>query len=304
MVPSTKAFCFTPRDSATFASEDHRHIWLVEQILVGNQPCLIGGPNKSLKTSVMLDLALSLCSGAPFLNKFPVPEPVRVAVVSGENRIATVQETAHRICQEKDIYLDDCDVFWQTDLPCLSSAEDRDQLQRGLEAAKVKVVFIDPLYLCLLGGQETISTSNLYEVGPLLLKATRACLDVGATPVFVHHATKTAVRKADGGPLELDDLAFAGIGEFARQWLLLNRRIPYQIGNGRHTLNMVVGGSFGHSNLWRVDVDERKAGTERQWRVMVISPEEDYPLMPIPPKAPYRSARKGKSLVGNNGICQ
>jgi len=89
----------------------------------------------------------------------------------------------------------------------------------------VKVAIIDPLYLCLMGGADRASANNLYEVGPVLFKAAKACLLAGATPVFLHHATKSAKKNAE--PLDLEDLAWAGIGEFARQWLLLNRREPF-----------------------------------------------------------------------------
>jgi replicative DNA helicase len=278
-------FRFVPRDSQTFASEDHRHTWLVSQVLAADQPCVIGGPKKSLKTSVMLDLAISLGSATAFLGKFCVPEQVRVAVLSGESGTATLQETARRICESRRIELSACNVLWQTDLPCLSSPEDRDELQRGLAAAEVKVVVIDPLFLCLLGGQSKVSASNLYEIGPVLFQASKACLDAGATPVLLHHATKAAGRKADASePLELDDLAFSGVGEFARQWLLVNRREPYQLGSGQHALTMAVGGSAGHSGVWQVDVEEGRAGTERRWEVRVgsmgPSSVEHYPQSP------------------------
>jgi hypothetical protein len=266
--PRTSGFTFRPKDSAAFEKERYAHRWLVENVLVADQPAVIGGPKKSLKTSLAIDLAVSLGTGTPFLGTFRVPERARVAVLSGESGAATLQETARRVCASKRMKLADCDILWQSDLPRLSDPGDRDLLREGLIAAAVRVAVIDPLYLCLLGGQDKASASNLYEVGPLLRDAARACLDAGATPVLVHHATKGAGRKADGSePPELDDLAFAGIGEFARQWLLVNRREPYRPGTGSHALNLAVGGSAGHSAHWLLDVREGMAGTDRGWRV-------------------------------------
>ena len=45
----------------------------------------------------------------------------------------------------------------------------------------------------------------------------------------------------------------SGIGEWARQWLLLQRRCPYQ-SDGNHELWMRCGGSAGHAGLYAVDI--------------------------------------------------
>jgi replicative DNA helicase len=293
--PSEPGFDFKPIDSATFAAAVRRQEWLVEGVLASDQPGVIGGPKKSLKTSVAVDLALSIGSGKPFLGKFPVPQKVRVAVLSGESGTAALQETARRVCKAKGVSLTDCDVLWQTELPQLGNAGDRQRLQAGLTTRGVKLVIIDPLYLCLLGGAEKVSASNLFEVGPLLLKVGRACLDAGATPLLLHHATKSAAALKKGEPLDLEDLAFAGIGEFARQWMLLGRREPFQPGTGSHALTLAVGGSAGQSSVWQLDVEEGVLGADgkcRRWAVRVSAPAAAGRAERPPAGGPHRQGKQ------------
>jgi hypothetical protein len=260
---------FTPLTSAEFEQAKLSLRWLVKGILVAKQPVVIGGPKKSLKTSIALDLAISLGTATPFLGKFAVRRRHRVAVFSGESGNATIRETARRICDAKGLSLGDCDVFWDFDLPQLNLAKDRKELRAILKELKIDVVVIDPLYLCLLGSKGSTAT-NLFEVGRILRRAAKACLDAGATPILIHHAIKGADAKT--GMLDLDSLAFAGIGEFARQWILLGRRFPFKPGSGKHELIMTVGGSAGHSGAWKVDVDEGKLQTDfsgRRWQLSV-----------------------------------
>jgi replicative DNA helicase len=265
--------------SAALEQMDARHRWLIKHVLVRGQPVLLGGPKKSLKTSIMLDAALSLGTGRPFLGKFEVPERVRVAVLSGESGQVTVRETALRVAQAKGVKLSACDVLWGFDLPRLGVEADLQALSAGLRDNEVGVVFIDPAYLCLLAGTPDLQANNMFQVGPLLLRVAKVCSDAGTTLVLVHHTTKPAgtVRTQAGEPLELEDLAYSGFQEFARQWLLVNRRQKYEPGSGKHLLWLSIGGSAGHSGCWGVDVEEGRLGDDfggRSWFVRVRSMEE------------------------------
>lgn len=228
-----------------------------------------------MKTSVAIDLAVSLASGTKFLGELDVYRPRRVAVLSGESGAFTLQETARRVCAARGVSLAGLPIGWQFDLPQLADPNDLAALGEGLAADGIEVVVVDPLYLALLAGTVDLQASNLYQMGPLLLGVARACLAAGATPVLLHHSTRPAGKTNE--PLELTDLAYSGIAEFARQWLLVSRRERYDQ-RGVHRLWLAAGGSCGQGGCWAADVAEGELGddfTGRGWDVELRPAHEE-----------------------------
>jgi AAA domain len=266
-------FKFNPITSRELADGDFRIDWLVDYLLAAGQPGVIGAFAKSMKTTIAIALALALGTGTAFLGKFNVRRKVRVAVLSGESGKWVIQETARRIAKSMGINLADADVLWGFDLPQLANLMDLAELERGLKAAGVDVVIIDPLYLCLLSGDIGADASkNVYEMGPHLLAISRRCLEIGVTPVFIHHSNRSIKV---GEPMELQHLSGAGVAEFVRQWILLNRDTAY-VGDGIHKIWMTVGGSAGQGGLYLLRIDEGTAQSEggRHWDVEVLSATE------------------------------
>jgi hypothetical protein len=270
-------------DFPAFMATDFKLTWLVKKILVAGQPAIIGGHRKTLKTTMALGLAISLASGKPFLDKFAVPDRMRVAVFSGESGGATLQETVRRICRSMDIANPDkLPIFVGLRLPRLSEEDEIEALQKLIRNLGVQVVIIDPLYLCLMGINSKINPASIFEMGPLLARISSACLDAGATPILVHHFRKWAgqFRKGDDQnlqPPEMDDLQFAGIQEFMRQWMLFGRREKFDPDSGRDEMWMNVGGSAGFSSLWALTINQGKLRSDfsgRHWRVAVHTSAE------------------------------
>lgn len=253
--------------------------WLVKPLLVEGEPGAIGGPQKSLKTSVGIELLASLATGTKFLGLFETGRPRKVLIISGESGPGTLQETARRICKAKGFDLKDCDnLIWNFRLPRLSVEEDLLDLGRFLRQNRIKVVIIDPLYLSLLYGAQGKSATSLYDIGPLLKMASDSCLEAGATPIFIHHTTKTSEKQGKRWrPLGLEALAFAGIAEFVRQWFIISRRGPYIAGSGTHKLYLNYGGSAGQNGLLSIDVREgvrKEIASKRIWELTVKEAED------------------------------
>lgn len=267
---SVPQFDFKILTNKELAEGDFPIDYLIKDVLVKGQPCIIGAPKKTMKTSFSIDLALSLATGKPFLGHFEIKGKYRVGIMSAESGMGTLQETAKRMCLSKGITDPDIPLFWCSEVPHLDNDEHIAALIRFIRECKLDILEFDPAYmmLCGLGG----GASNLFEVGRFLSVITEICQKTGITPIINHHTIKSAGR--DGEPLELESIAFAGFQEWARQWLLLNRREKYNPDKaGDHKLWMTSGGSAGHTGCWGVDIAEGSIHDfgGRKWDVSITS---------------------------------
>jgi hypothetical protein len=245
--------------------------YLIPGALVKGQHGFLGGHFKTLKTSAAADLAIAGASGGMWLGYFKVPRPFRVAFMSAESGANVLAETTTRIAEAAGIdpRRDLENLFWCDRVPKLLNAVHVKELERLIELLQLELLLIDPLYLSLTGvGNDA---SNVFSMGDALGPIGEIGQRTGCTCILLHHTSKGANRQRGFAPANLDDLAFSGVAEFARQWLLLSRRSEYVPGTGRHELWLVAGGSAGHSGQWALDVDEGEysPGVPRVWRTKV-----------------------------------
>jgi putative DNA primase/helicase len=247
---SKEPFRFEKITSAELDSASYEIEYLVERAVVAGQPGIIAGPKKSLKTSIAVDLAVSLSLGVDWLGHMKTHRAAKVGIFSGESGKQVLQETARRIAAKSGDVLGELGICWSTDLPKFERADHQRALIEWLMEDEIEVVIIDPAFLCMSGE----GAENLFITGERLRILADVCKLAGATPWLIHHFRKTGTRP--GQPGELEDIAWSGFAEFARQWILLSRREPFDPGSGAHRLWLATGGSAGHSGLWALDVDE------------------------------------------------
>src|ERR1700693_2426713 len=78
--------------------------YLIPGILTACQPGGLFGAFKTLKTSLTADLLISLASGTPFLDHFPVAESGPTLFLSGESGLAALPSSARRSCTARAVW--------------------------------------------------------------------------------------------------------------------------------------------------------------------------------------------------------
>jgi RecA-family ATPase len=88
-------------DGEQLLDADFKSIYLCNGVLAKDQPTIIGGPTKSFKTSVGMELAVCLATGEKFLDQFKVPKPVPILFFAGEGGKSNIQSIYKRIIKAK-----------------------------------------------------------------------------------------------------------------------------------------------------------------------------------------------------------
>ena len=249
--------------------------FIVEDVLVLGQNAVIGAPKKSMKTHISMDLAISIASGTPFLGKFTVRLPGRVLFMTGEVGGGTVDETLKAMINSKKCS-DDIPLMISERLPKLGNSIDRQALVKLIcgeieRFGSINVVIIDPGYASATAGSDA-RAGDLDSTGRALMTVSEEVIAAtGVTLVFDWHAKKNL--NPGKVAMDLDDLQGAGIAEWARQWMLINRRCTYN-SDGWHNLNLKIGGSAGHASEHVISIFEGKPGEAKEWFVRFETPEE------------------------------
>ena len=214
-------------DFDNFISSDYQMEYLVDGVLVEGQPAIICGPSKSLKTNNSIALSVALASGTKFLDTYKVSRKCKVLFMSAESGKSAIQSSVKRIMSAYRINPKQMSGQWFLAdwVPHAKIEERYDQFKAAIARHKPDVVFIDPVYQATDGED----SANVQKMGQQFSHLADAALSQDCTPVFVHHTKKNAESVTMNRPLELRDMQGAGVSEYFRQWLLINRRSRYEL---------------------------------------------------------------------------
>ena len=254
-----------------FVRQSHHVEFLIPFAIVAGQPGVISARTKSLKTTIAIDANISMATATPFLGTWQVPSPIKCGILSAESGAATIAETIRRIATSKGLdpeAIENCLV--SSRCPRLQSEAWLDEIRRVIHERELRCLTIDPTYMAAAG----VKQNDLSSVASMLEPVTRIIGDTGCSILMVHHNRKVSEMRY--GCPTLEEITGSGFAEWARFWLLLNRRREWDDVAGQHWLWLVTGGSAGFGSRKWLDVREGKPTDlgGRVWEVEAVAAGE------------------------------
>lgn len=237
------------------AEEDDEIRWIVNGVLTDDTFAIIAGPEKSLKTELGLNIVVAVASGLPCLGRFPVEKAGPVVCYVGEGGRRPFKRRLKRACESVGVSLADLSITVREGSLPIGCPEFQSLLEKDLADLEPVLLWVDPYY-AYAGAR--VSSSQLNEVGAVLVQLSGPCVAAGAALVLNVHFNQggsgTNLRRTSG----------AGIAEWADSWVLVEVA-DAEVENGRFVLNLTIASRQWGQRLWRVEASlgryDDEAGT-------------------------------------------
>jgi hypothetical protein len=120
--------------------------WLVQDLWSAEAVGLIAGHPKSWKSTLALDLAVSVASATACLGRFEVHTPGLVLVYLAEDALPRIRDRVEQLCQHRGLSLPGLALHVVTAPTLRLDVErDRNALEKTLEALRPTLLILDPL---------------------------------------------------------------------------------------------------------------------------------------------------------------
>lgn len=183
--------------AAHLAGKPESQRWLIEALWSDEAVGIVGGQPKCGKSFLALDLAVAVASGAPALQRFPVPRPGPVLLFAAEDPLHVVRDRLEAIAKAAGVDFDTLDVHVITQPTLrLDLAADRERLHQSVEALRPRLLVLDPFVRL-----HRIDENAAGEVAPLLASLRTLQRQLHSAVLVVHHARKGGDRRRPGQAL-------------------------------------------------------------------------------------------------------
>lgn len=160
--------------------------WLIQSLWTNNSVGILGGAPKCCKSWLGLDMAVSVASGTPCLDRFEVKKNGGALVYLAEDALSDVRLRIEALCTHRRINIHELDLFVITSSTLrLDLDQDQQQLQATLNTLKPRLLLLDPLVrLHRLDENSSNDISRILGFLRLLQRKYHTSI------VLVHHASK------------------------------------------------------------------------------------------------------------------
>lgn len=190
--------------AAELSRGEPRTQWLVDGLWSQGGVGLLGGPPKSCKSWLGLDLALSVASATPCLGHFQVKQAGPVLVYMAEDAGHIVHERLLGLCRHRKLSLKNIPLFFISEPRIhLDRATDRRRLSETVERLAPSLLVLDPL-VRVHGCDENDAGAVSSMLAHLRELQRRFELSI----LLVHHTRKSGAAAAQIG------LSLRGSGDF------------------------------------------------------------------------------------------
>jgi hypothetical protein len=185
---------YTTIPASALEEPDPSRLWLVENLWQRSGTGIVGGSAKGAKTWLCLDLALSIASNTPALDRFAVHRPGGVLFVSAEGGQAYLKGRLNALCAHRGLKLDSLPHR----LDMISTAiridtpEGLGRLEATIEAVRPVLLVLDPIVRL-----HRIDENSASSVSALLSSLTELQQRHDLAILVAHHSTKQGARRSD-----------------------------------------------------------------------------------------------------------